>query len=59
MKHVGKIRFFGDTSVGDPYPKPNSHVFRHPGTGSISQRYGSGAGSGSYSYKGVERTLYF
>ncbi len=48
MKTYWKIRFVvGDTSVGDPDPEPNSHVFRHPGTGSISQRYGSGAGSGA------------
>ncbi len=46
-------------SVGDPDP----HVFGPPGsgTGSISQRYGSGSRSGSFpnSHKGVERTERF
>jgi hypothetical protein len=37
------------SSVGDPDPKPDPqdpHVFGPPGSGSISQRYGSGSGSG-------------
>jgi hypothetical protein len=33
------------TSVADPNPDP--HVFGPPGSGSISQRYGSGSRSGS------------
>jgi hypothetical protein len=37
-------------SVGDPDPKPDPqdpHDFGPPGSGSISQRYGSGSGAGS------------
>jgi hypothetical protein len=34
------------TSVGDPDP----HVFGPPGSGSISQRFGSGSGSGSFPF---------
>jgi hypothetical protein len=37
-----------DTSVADPDP----HVFGPPGSGSISQRYGSGFGSGFVSGSG-------
>ncbi len=37
------------TSVPDPNPDPpDPHVFGPPGSGSISQRYGAGAGSGSF-----------
>jgi hypothetical protein len=46
-------------SVGDPDPQ-DPHVFVPPGSvfGSISQRYGSGSGSGSFhfSHKCVVRT---
>jgi hypothetical protein len=43
------------TDVVDPDPEPdpdpqNPHVFGPPGSGSISQRYGSGYGSGSYPF---------
>jgi hypothetical protein len=38
-----KISYAFTTSVGDPEPDPN--VFGRPGSGSISQRYGSGSGS--------------
>jgi hypothetical protein len=41
------------TSVADPNPDPpDPHVFGTPGSGSISQRYGSGFGSvsGSVSF---------
>jgi hypothetical protein len=34
------------TSVADP--NTDTHVFGPPGSGSISQRYGSGSGSGSF-----------
>ncbi len=37
------------TSVGDPDP----HVFGPPGSGSISQRYGSGSGYGSFPFLNV------
>ncbi len=40
------ITFSLKTSVGDP--DPDLHVFGPPGSGSISQRYGSGSGSGSF-----------
>jgi hypothetical protein len=40
----------GVSSVGDP----DTHVFGHPGSGSISKRYGSG--SFPFFHKGVERT---
>ncbi len=50
------------TSVVDPNPDPpDPHVFGPPGSGSISQRYGSGSGSGSGSFyhqaKKVRKTL--
>ncbi len=38
-------------SVADPHSDPDPpdpHVFGPPGSGSISQRYGSGSGSGSF-----------
>jgi hypothetical protein len=39
------------TSVADPHPDPpDPHVFGPPGSGSISQRYDSGSGSGSESF---------
>jgi hypothetical protein len=39
------------TSVADPDPDtPDPHVFEPPGSGSISQRYGSGSGSISQRY---------
>jgi hypothetical protein len=38
------------TDVVDPDPEPDPHVFGPPGSGSISQRYGSGYGSGSYPF---------
>jgi hypothetical protein len=40
---AGKLKFLV-TSVADPDPR----VFGPPGSGSISQRYGSGSGSGSF-----------
>ncbi len=48
--------FIQISSVGDPDTKPDPHVFGHPGTGSISQRYGSASGSFPFSLKCVERT---
>jgi hypothetical protein len=36
------------SSVADPDPNPDPHIFEPPGSGSISQRYGSGFGSGSF-----------
>ncbi len=36
-------------SVGDPDPQ-DPHVFGPPGSGSISQMYGSGSGSGSFPF---------
>jgi hypothetical protein len=44
---------FAFCSVGDPDPEPDpqdSHVFGPPGSGSISQRYWSGSGSGSFPF---------
>ncbi len=40
------------TSVGDLDPKTDPNVFEHPGSGfgTISQRYGSGSGSGSFPF---------
>ncbi len=45
------------TSAADPDPDP--HVFGPPGSGSISQRYGSGSGSESFYHhaKIVRKTL--
>jgi hypothetical protein len=42
----------------DPYP-PDPHVFGPPGSGSVSQRYGSGSGSGSFNHqaKKIRKTL--
>jgi hypothetical protein len=37
----------GDSSVADPNPDPDPHVFGPPGSGSIIQRYGFGSGSKS------------
>jgi hypothetical protein len=42
------------TSVGNPEPDP--HAFRPHGSGSISQRYGSGIRILTFSHKCVERT---
>jgi hypothetical protein len=51
---LGSVRV-PQTSVADPDP----HVFRPPGSGSTSQRYGSGSGSGSFYHhaKIVRKTL--
>jgi hypothetical protein len=50
------------SSVPDPDPM-DPHVVGPPGSGSISQRYGSGSGSGSgsfyYQAKIVRKTLIF
>ncbi len=35
-------------NVPDPNPDPDPHVFEPPGSGPISQRYGSGSGSRSF-----------
>jgi hypothetical protein len=50
--HCLSINFFNvSTSVADPNPdQPDPHVFGHPGSGSTSQRYGSGSFSGSESF---------
>jgi hypothetical protein len=47
------------TSVADTDLNPDPHVFGPPGSGSISQRYGSGSGSGSFNHhaKIVRKTL--
>ncbi len=48
-------------SVADPNLDPDPRVFGLPGSGSISQRYGSGFGSGSFYHKAkiVRKTLIF
>ncbi len=46
-----EVRYF--LSVADPDP----HVFGPPGSGSISQRYGSGSGSFYHQAKKVRKTL--
>jgi hypothetical protein len=43
------------SSVGDPEPEP--HVLGPPGSGSISQRYGSGSGSFYHQATIVRKTL--
>jgi hypothetical protein len=56
---TGTSRFFDvGNSVADPDP-PDPHVFGPPGSGSISQRYGSGSGSGSFYHqaKKIKKTL--
>ncbi len=48
------------TSVPDPYPNQDPldpHVFQPPGSGSTSQRYGSGSGSFYHQAKLVKKTL--
>jgi hypothetical protein len=46
------------TSVEDPNPDPpDPHVFGPPGSGSTSQRYGSGSGSFCHNAKIVRKTL--
>ncbi len=54
--------FWVGTSVADPDPNPDPdppgpHVFGPPGSGSISQRYGSGSGSFYHHAKIVRKTL--
>jgi hypothetical protein len=44
------------TSVADP-DSPDPHVFGPPGSGSTSQRYGSGSGSFYHHAKIVRKTL--
>jgi hypothetical protein len=47
----------GINSVADPdLDLPDPHVFGPPGSGSISQRYGSGSGS-FYQAKIIRKTL--
>ncbi len=50
---------YGFFSVAHPDPNLYPHVFGPPGSGSISQRYGSGSGSGSFYHhaKIVRKTL--
>ncbi len=54
-------KFFILSSVADPDPNPDPHVFGPPGSGSICQRYGSGScfGSGSFYHqaKTARKTL--
>jgi hypothetical protein len=45
------------SSVPDPDPAPDPHVFGPQGSGSISQRYGSGSGSFYHKAKIVRKTL--
>ncbi len=45
------------SSVVDPDPDPDPWVFKHPGSGSVSQRYGSGFGSFNHQAKIVRETL--
>ncbi len=55
--------FLVDTSVVDLDPNPDPHVFGPPGSGTTSQRYGSGTGSctgsGSFFHRAkiVRKTL--
>jgi hypothetical protein len=39
---VNEERMKNESSVADPDPNPDPHVFRPPESGSVSQRYGSG-----------------
>jgi hypothetical protein len=50
---------FMKTSVPDPNPDPDLHVFGPPGSGYTSRRYGSGSGFGSlyHQAKIVRKTL--
>jgi hypothetical protein len=48
-----------NTSVADPDPNPDPHVFGPPGFGSISQRYGYGSGSGSGSFYHQKKRPWF
>jgi hypothetical protein len=45
------------TSVADPNPDPDPPVFGPPGSGSISQRYGSGVGACYHQAKILRKTL--
>jgi hypothetical protein len=49
--------FFLVTSIADPNPDPDPHVFGPPGSWSISQRYGSGSGSFYHWAKIIRKTL--
>jgi hypothetical protein len=47
--YYGEKLFYVSTSVADPNPDPpDPRVFGPPGSGSTSQRYGSGSCSGSF-----------
>ena len=49
---------FGSVADPDPNPDPpDPHVFGPPGSGSTSQRYGSGSGSVYHHAKIVRKTL--
>jgi hypothetical protein len=57
LYHTYRLLYF---SVADPDPNPdpaNPHVFGLPGSGSISQRYGSGSRSFYHEAKIVRKTL--
>ncbi len=53
------VRWATVSSVADPDPNPDPHGFGPPGSGSISQRYGSGSDSGFFYHhaKIVGKTL--
>ncbi len=51
---TGKL--FVYSSFSDPDP-PDTCVFWHPGSGSTSQRYGSGYGSGSFYHHALNFTI--
>ncbi len=44
-------------SIADPNPDPDPHDFGPPGSGSTSQRYGSGSGSFYHHAKIVRKNL--
>jgi hypothetical protein len=46
----GFFAFLHSTIVTDSVGDPDMQVFGPPGSGSISQRYGSGLGSGSFPF---------
>jgi hypothetical protein len=57
--HIKQVSTFRSSSVADPVPNPDPYVFRPPesGSGSTSQRYGSGSGSFYHQAKTLRKSL--
>ncbi len=56
-RHVQDVTGLQKSSVADPDPNPEPHVFGPPGSGSTGQRYGSGSRLFYHHAKIVRKTL--